>query len=475
MVAELTKAFQEPPTTTKVTDAASVYKVQAELYTSLFKSPKVEEEKVKQVGNIRPLAINFDFHRALESSIESSMATRRLGWHMTVLINYLYNHCQGDPVLKALCNHLHGAIQESLQTSAQAASVAIAAERRMILNASAFQDCRPLKATLLSTPFVGSSLFGGQFQSSFEEATHSQEKLTQVRQLASAGSRAAEGTSASRAPPQHQKRRAVLPPPPPPTTQSVPSGDGCLAAKRRRSKNWGNKQKMVWWGPCSGSGSAGRLELHRKVSSLRAADYHFPPSLPTNNLGQVCPGGYQTGVLPPFCEASPFVFVSYGDTVAQAAVQTTSAVRRGFIPPIQGGCGDCRSVSGPGGILFPLFPGYQVQWWVPPHPQPTWPQLAYSSCQVPHGDPHLHSSGSSQRLGDGVAGSQGRLSACANTPQLLAVPSVCSQEPDRGAHSLPMEGSSFWLSHCPQSFYQTPGSVSSSPAFAGLSDVPVHQ
>ncbi len=201
----------------------------------------------------------------------------------------------------------------------------------------------------------------------------------------------------------------------------------------------------------------------------------FLPSLATDNLGQVCPGGYQTGVLPPFCEASPFVFVSYGDTVAQAAVQTTSAVRRGFIPPIQGGCGDCRSVSGPGGILFPLFPGYQVQWWVPPHPQPTWPQLAYSSCQVPHGDPHLHSSGSSQRLGDGVAGSQGRLSACANTPQLLAVPSVCSQEPDRGAHSLPMEGSSFWLSHCPQSFYQTPGSVSSSPAFAGLSDVPVHQ
>ncbi len=109
---------------------------------SLFKSPKVEEV-VKQAGNIRPLAINPDFRRALKASFESSMATWRLGWHMTVLINYLYNHCQDDPVLKAVCNHLHGAIRESRQTSAQVASVAIATQRRMILDASVFRDCRP--------------------------------------------------------------------------------------------------------------------------------------------------------------------------------------------------------------------------------------------------------------------------------------------------------------------------------------------
>ena len=36
MVARLTKAFQEPLTTTKVTAAASAYKLPAELYTSLF-------------------------------------------------------------------------------------------------------------------------------------------------------------------------------------------------------------------------------------------------------------------------------------------------------------------------------------------------------------------------------------------------------------------------------------------------------
>ncbi len=51
IVAELTKAFQEPSTTKTVTNAASAYKVPAELYTSLFKSPKVKEEMVKQVGN----------------------------------------------------------------------------------------------------------------------------------------------------------------------------------------------------------------------------------------------------------------------------------------------------------------------------------------------------------------------------------------------------------------------------------------
>ncbi len=76
----------------------------------------------------------------------------------------------------------------------------------MILDASAFRVGRPLRAILLSTPFVGSSLFGGQFQSSVEEATHSQEKLSQVRRLASACSRVAQGTAGARAPQPSQKR-----------------------------------------------------------------------------------------------------------------------------------------------------------------------------------------------------------------------------------------------------------------------------
>ena len=129
---------------------------------------------VKQVRSIRPLAINTDLRRALETSFEALMASRRLGWHMTVMISYLYNHCQADPVLKTVCNHLYGAIRESRLTSAQAASVATAAQCHMILDASTFHDCKPLRATLLSTPFVSTLPFGGQFQSSVEEATCSQ-------------------------------------------------------------------------------------------------------------------------------------------------------------------------------------------------------------------------------------------------------------------------------------------------------------
>ena len=121
--------------------------------------------------------------------------------------------------------------------------MAIAVQRRMVLDASAFRDCRPLMATLLSTPFIGSLLFGGQFQSSVDEAMHSREKLTQVRWLASSGSRAAQGTSGSRAPTQSQKHRAIPPPPPPPTTQLVPSGDGGSAAKRHQSKYRGNNRR----------------------------------------------------------------------------------------------------------------------------------------------------------------------------------------------------------------------------------------
>ncbi len=143
MVAQLTKAFQEPAATMKATDAASAHKVPAELYTSLFKTPKVEEGMVKQVGNIRPLAINPDLCRVLETSFEASTVSCQLGWHIEVMVNYLYNHRQADPVLKAVCNHLHGAIRESCQTSAQAASVAIAVQCHMILDASCFVTAGP--------------------------------------------------------------------------------------------------------------------------------------------------------------------------------------------------------------------------------------------------------------------------------------------------------------------------------------------
>ncbi len=74
----------------------------------------------------------------------------------------------------------------------------------MVLDATVFRDCRPLRAMLLPTAFISTSLFGGQFQSSVEEAT-CQEQLSQVRHLVSVGSRAVQGSSAPQASQQSQK------------------------------------------------------------------------------------------------------------------------------------------------------------------------------------------------------------------------------------------------------------------------------
>ncbi len=110
---------------------------------------------------------------------------------------------------------MHSAIRESDQTSAQVASVTVVAQCHIVLDSSAFPNCWPLRAMLQSTPFVGTSLFGKQFQSSVEEAMRSQEQLSQVRQLASAGSKAPQGSLAPRASQQSQN--------PPPSPRS-PSG-----------------------------------------------------------------------------------------------------------------------------------------------------------------------------------------------------------------------------------------------------------
>ncbi len=72
MVQELTKAFQESLTLTKVMDPSASFKVLVDLYAALFKTPKVKK-MVKQVGNIRLLAINSELNRALETSFEASV------------------------------------------------------------------------------------------------------------------------------------------------------------------------------------------------------------------------------------------------------------------------------------------------------------------------------------------------------------------------------------------------------------------
>ncbi len=245
MQEELTAAFSEPSSSAKVISSSSPYKVPSDLYSALFKAPKVEEEMVKAAGNVRPLPINSDLRKAVETFYESSMATWRLGLHATLLSKYVYSKCGQDPVLEAVCKKLHGAIRESRQTSARGASVAIAAQRRLVVDASAFRDCRDLRSSLLATPFVGSSLFGGQFMSSVEAATRSQEQLSQARRLASAGSRAAQGSQAPKLAQQSQKRRAPPPPPSAPAASAAPQAEGGSGAKQRRGKNRGRSNRST--------------------------------------------------------------------------------------------------------------------------------------------------------------------------------------------------------------------------------------
>ena len=179
------------------------------------------------------------------------------------------------------------------------------------------------------------------------------------------------------------------------------------------------------------------------------------------------------GSSPP---SSPIPLIFGG--ITQAAVQTGSTVVGRFITPNQRGRGDgLYGTMGRGvgrGGLLPLFPGYQAHWWILPHSQPTRTQHFYSCCPVLHGDPHLYL----QDLHKGwwmVSLDLKDAYLHVHAPQSLVISSVCSQELGREAHCLSMEGSSFWLSHCPQSFSQTLGSCSSTPASAGMSHVPIHR
>ncbi len=57
MLQGLSKIFQEPLAAAKVVVPSSPYKVSVKLYLLLFKTPKVEEERIRPVGNIDPLTI----------------------------------------------------------------------------------------------------------------------------------------------------------------------------------------------------------------------------------------------------------------------------------------------------------------------------------------------------------------------------------------------------------------------------------
>ena len=178
---------------------------------------------------------NSDLQKAVEMFYESWMTTWHLGLHATMLSKYLHSKCCHDLVLEAVCKKFHGAIRKSRQTYA-GASVAVAAQCRLIVDVSAFRDCRDLWSSLLATPFVGSFLFAEQFMS-VEAATHSQE----ARRLASASSRAAQGPEVPKPAQKSQKRRAPLPP----AASVAPQAEGGSGAKWRCGKNRGRSNRSA--------------------------------------------------------------------------------------------------------------------------------------------------------------------------------------------------------------------------------------
>ena len=69
---------------------------------------------------------------------------------------YLHSKSGQEPVLEAVLCKLHDAIREPHQTSAHSASVAVVAQRHLVVDPLAYQDCRNLWSSLLA--IVASSL-----------------------------------------------------------------------------------------------------------------------------------------------------------------------------------------------------------------------------------------------------------------------------------------------------------------------------
>ncbi len=151
----------------------------------------------------------------------------------------------------------------------------------------------------------------------------------------------------------------------------------------------------------------------------------FSSGLATANLGPVRPGGDLTGLFTPFCESSSFVEDPCRDAIATLALEEKGAVQRSSIPPYQGGRGVYPVVAGPGRGGGGIYSYYFL---ATKRTRGSWTQHVPLCFKVPHGDTQFYYSGFTSGLVDSVAGSQGCLSACADTSISLAVPSVCSQE-----------------------------------------------
>ncbi len=89
MQEELCGAFTEPAVSTKHVNPASVFKVLSDIYSALFKAPRVDEELSRAMGSSTRLSQSSDLKIALDALCETSMASWRLGWHLTVLTRFL--------------------------------------------------------------------------------------------------------------------------------------------------------------------------------------------------------------------------------------------------------------------------------------------------------------------------------------------------------------------------------------------------
>ncbi len=138
-----------------------------ELFTDLFKAPKVEEQIVKAAGSTHSLRISPNLRKAVETFHDPSNVALYLRWHATLLFKYLHSKCGQDPVLKAVLCKFHSAIQESGQTLAHGLPDVIEAQRRLVINASAVRDCSVFTP---GDPFVSIPLFKGRCMSSVEVA-----------------------------------------------------------------------------------------------------------------------------------------------------------------------------------------------------------------------------------------------------------------------------------------------------------------
>ncbi len=164
------------------------------------------------------------------------MVLWRLGWHLTVLSQFLNQQNIQDPVTRAVISHMYSAVQESRKVSATGASTAIAASRRMVLDSPACRGWQALWPKLLSSPYGGTNLFGGSFYTHIDSATRAQEQLAPVRRLTAP--RAPTTRPGPSGPPraggQPQRRTA---PPPAPTSVWGGAVGGPPASKRRRMKS----------------------------------------------------------------------------------------------------------------------------------------------------------------------------------------------------------------------------------------------